>query len=160
MNAITILLEEDRRRKSIGFFDCFRGVQLKRTLTIIGVFCFFQAHGEFSLTEHRLIIPGLGYILSYFAVLLVQLGLPNVFTILVISESESAAMMTSTNTSSLFPAVLLLPGQHVLSGCRRTKMGPHGRRCGHGSLYDGVCSDLHGIWIDELRSQQRRYSSQ
>ena len=103
------------------------------------------------MTTYRLTIVGLGYILSYFAVLLVQLGLPNVFTILVISEADS--LSPPPNVCSLLPAVLLFARQHVLSRCSWKKMGSHGRRSGHVSVHDGICSHLHGLRLVKFSRQ-------
>lgn len=64
--------EMGAKRGTLG--DCFRGVQLRRTLACMGIACLFQAQG-------------LNFLLGYLAVLFVQLGLPNPFQTLVIIYS-------------------------------------------------------------------------
>jgi len=86
--------EMGAKRGTLG--DCFRGVQLRRTLACIGIACLFQAQGEsqrvacscrWQQTDWGLTASGLNFLLGYLAVLFVQLSLPNPFQTLVISSS-------------------------------------------------------------------------
>lgn len=93
-DMIAATSEMGTKRGTLG--DCFRGVQLRRTLACMGIACLFQAQGGFGRVARSCLIQeadehvsasGLNFLLGYLAVLFVQLGLPNPFQTLVISQS-------------------------------------------------------------------------
>lgn len=67
----------------------WQGPDLKRTLAVIGIYCLYTTQGlcgNVWVDSTYLTCPGLNFLLSYLAVLMVQVGLPDPFKILVISK--------------------------------------------------------------------------
>ena len=71
--GVVAVIRESKTRPSRQFWLLWKGTDLKRTLAVTGIFCFNAGQG-------------LNFLLGYMATLLVQLGIPNVFQILLIGE--------------------------------------------------------------------------
>lgn len=82
-------------------FDCFRGLNLKRTLIVTGLQVLGLAQGTYSIClPHRqrhhqadwaISGTGLNFLLGYMVILFVQIGLPDPFKIIVIGNYPMSA---------------------------------------------------------------------
>jgi hypothetical protein len=77
-------------------FDCFRGLNLKRTLIVMGLQVLGLAQGTSSIrlphyqrhhqTDFTISGTGLNFLLGYMVILFIQIGLPDPFKIIVIGN--------------------------------------------------------------------------
>ena len=72
--------------KLLEWAELFKGTNLIRTLTVVGVHCFSQAVGE---TFQFVLISGLGFFANYGALFLSNAGISNIFLIFVLREFSS-----------------------------------------------------------------------